>query len=701
MFMTDINNIKIYNLSAGKSVPEWLTDQKKKSQLKNKLDSRRQIELIQDFNMPAVSTSIRMTPDNEYIVACGTYKPRVKCYEVCNLSIKFERCFDSEVACLEVLSEDYSKMVFLQCDRYIELHTSQGRHFRLRIPKFGRDMKYHKETADLLIGANSSDIYRLNLERGQFLQSYESEGSCVNALAINNEHGLICSGTEEGTVEAWDYRDRKKVATLDVAVNLLNTKEFPSISALHFKNALTLGVGTKSGHVLLFDIRSKTPKLIKDQLNKLPVKRIDFNANTGNVYSLDSAMLKIWDENNGKQLTYIESTSHFNDFCTIPGTGLFFLAQEDVKMLTYYIPAMGPAPKWCSFLDNVAEEIESEVVEHIYDDYRFVTTKELEELGLDNLIGTNLLRAYMHGYFIDYRLYQKARSIVEPTSYENYKANKVRKELEAQRPSRLQLANLPKINQELALKIIEDRMNANGKEKKMPSLLEDNRFKQLFESSDFKIDYNAPEYKMLAPALNRLKKSKLKEIKQRIESARVLELQAEEEERKERESDNDDDLFGDSNAQRSSEEEESSDEDIKEYSKEMRQAYKEIKKDQARKADEEEENDIDNNNEMEDGDQIKSLSKMVALHTEADFKVDAHKKKISKISFEKLLQKQSNKLDDDVSNGRFGNKQLTFSTKKVTKEMKKREYELKKHRDERKRIVRPTNKLKLKKINFK
>lgn len=31
--------------------------------------------------------------------------------------------------------------------------------------------------------------------------------------------------------------------------------------------------------------------------------------------------------------------------------------------------------------------------------------------GLNHLIGTNLLRAYMHGYFMDIRLYQKVREV--------------------------------------------------------------------------------------------------------------------------------------------------------------------------------------------------------------------------------------------------------------------------------------------------
>lgn len=58
----------------------------------------------------------------------------------------------------------------------------------------------------------------------------------------------------------------------------------------------------------------------------------------------------------------------------------------------------GPAPRWCAFLDNLTEEMESSASQTVYDDYKFVTKQELESLGLDHLLGTNLLRAYMHGY---------------------------------------------------------------------------------------------------------------------------------------------------------------------------------------------------------------------------------------------------------------------------------------------------------------
>lgn len=76
-------------------------------------DIRQRIELIQDFEMPGVSTSIRMSRDGNYIMAAGIYKPRIRCFEVDNLAMKFERCFDAEAVTFEILSDDYSKVRIL------------------------------------------------------------------------------------------------------------------------------------------------------------------------------------------------------------------------------------------------------------------------------------------------------------------------------------------------------------------------------------------------------------------------------------------------------------------------------------------------------------------------------------------------------------------------------------------------------------
>ncbi len=66
--------------------------------LTRSVSCQRRIELIQDFAMPTASTTLRISPDNRFVFATGTYKPRVRCYEFAELSMKFERSLDAEGA---------------------------------------------------------------------------------------------------------------------------------------------------------------------------------------------------------------------------------------------------------------------------------------------------------------------------------------------------------------------------------------------------------------------------------------------------------------------------------------------------------------------------------------------------------------------------------------------------------------------------
>lgn len=607
-----------------------------------------------------------MSPDNQFILATGTYKPRVKCYDVNHLSVKFERCFDSEVETFEVLSDDYSKMAFLHTDRYLEFHVSHGRHYKLRIPKSGRDMSYHSASCDLFIVGSSSDIYRLNLERGQFLEPFGSTCSGFNTSDVNPEHHLLCVGSSEGTVEAWDPRDKRKCASLNIPLKIKNYRDFPAISTLKFKNGLQMAVGTESGHVLLYDIRSSEPLLIKDHLNRVPVKRIAFNPSHNVVYSLDSAMLKIWDETSGQQMAYIESDSNFNDFCTIPNTGMFFFAQEDVKMQTFYVPALGHAPRWCSFLDNLTEEIESEVLQNIYDDYKFVTKQELMDLSLDHLEGTNLLKAYMHGFFVDMRLYQKAKSAANPFTFEKYRKEKVGKKIKELQPQRLLVkSDVPKVNKEVALKFMD--IEDAGKKTKNPNLLHDERFAAMFENPDFEVDKETEEYRLLKPLLVQLDKSKLKKLEKKYR-------EQEQQEKEDDDKSTDDDFF--------SENDESTDDENK-WTKEVKKEYKKIQKEKKRQREPTPEKDDD---QPDSGPKIQDLD---------DFKLKELSKKVSKASLGLRAAKESSKPEVQMISGSSGNRQMVFSTEKPkSRGHQKRQEELKKHREERKKIIRPTTALK-------
>lgn len=91
----------------------------------------------------------------------------------------------------------------------------------------------------------------------------------------------------------------------------------------------------------------------------------------------------------GDPYVSVEATSDLNDLCLVPNSGMMFMATEDKKMLTYYIPNLGPAPRWCSFLDSLTEELEEGETATVYDDYKFVTVEELHDLGFSHLIGRN------------------------------------------------------------------------------------------------------------------------------------------------------------------------------------------------------------------------------------------------------------------------------------------------------------------------
>ena len=79
-----------------------------------------------------------------FLICLGVYPPMIKCYETQQMSEKFRRHLDCEIVQFQFLTDDFSKFAFLLADRTLEFHARYGFHYRTRIPKFGRDMTYHR-----------------------------------------------------------------------------------------------------------------------------------------------------------------------------------------------------------------------------------------------------------------------------------------------------------------------------------------------------------------------------------------------------------------------------------------------------------------------------------------------------------------------------------------------------------------------------
>lgn len=297
----------------------------------------------QDFDFPEASNKIKTTRDGQFAVATGTYKPRMRVYDLPELSMKTERVTDSENVDFCILSSDWTKTLHLQADRSIELHTQSAAMYRVRTPKHGRAIAYHFPTCDTIVGGQGNQVWRLNLELGRFMKPLCLEGSPeedggenggadggidtvtgVNAIDINPAHQLFCFGTEtaagRGTVEMWDPRSRSRAGILRLPYSklLASTSSASlaaplpgvdvagpgvSVTALASKaDGLNLAIGTSTGHVLLYDLRSDRPYNTKDQGYGLPIKKVEWVENSrgeferegGMVASTDEKVVKIW-----------------------------------------------------------------------------------------------------------------------------------------------------------------------------------------------------------------------------------------------------------------------------------------------------------------------------------------------------------------------------------------------------------------------
>lgn len=636
---TSAGDVSVYQVAGSnlsRSLPDWIA-RKRKKELKNDADYMNRVELIQDFEFSEASNKIKVTPDGQFVMATGTYKPQIHVYDFSNLSLKFDRHTDSENVDFTILSNDWTKSVHLQNDRTIEFHTKGGIHYKTRIPKFGRTLSYFPSNCDLLVGASTNEIYRLNLEQGRFLSPFvldTEEG--VNAIDINPVHGLVSAGLEDGTVEFWDPRSRLRAAKLYVADSL---GEKAQITASVFRNdGLNYACGTSTGKTLLYDLRAPTPSVVKDQGYGFDIKKIiwiDENSTDSNkIMTADKRIAKVWSRLDGKPYTSMEPNVDINDVEYVKDSGMFFLANEGIPMHAYYIPNLGPAPRWCSFLDNITEELEEKPSDTIYSNYRFITRDDVAKLNLSHLIGSNVLRSYMHGFFINTDLYDKVNLIANPNSYRDQRERDIRKKIEKERESRIRTTGAAaakakaKINKELAEKLSQSNEAV------------DDRFAELFENPDFLIDQESHEYKQINPVQS------TKDVTKTERSRALTAAEESDEERMKETNDNDSE---------SESESESEAEELSEKQKEKVQ--KELKKLREKKQRQEEEKRFMN-----------EMNAVTANETEArnNESLGSQASRINKIAKQQAAEKHNSRTRHHGK----GEMELTFNPKKAEKKVK-------------------------------
>ncbi|KAH9876675.1 hypothetical protein J1614_003807 [Plenodomus biglobosus] len=571
--------VPVYTISGSEArpLPEWLIRRRKRS-LKNDPEFANRVELLQDFDFEEASQCVRVSDDGDWVMSTGTYKPQIHVHYLPHLSLSFARHTNSLNQTFHLLSSDYTKSVHLQSDRMIEFHTAGNLHYMSRIPRYGRDLIYDRRSAECLVpsvGVNADgmgEAFRLNLEVGRFMRSYDIDvggdelgngalqggidAGAVNTGAIaEDSHNLLAFGTSIGTVEFWDSRSRNRVGILSSPQDAFEGRS--EITALTFpRSGLEVAVGDSNGLVHLYDLRSPKPTVKKDQGYGFPIKNIiylDSSTSTRGqttepkILTADKRIIKIWDPRDGASWTSVEPAVDLNHVEWVKDTGMLLTANEGKQQHSFFIPQLGPAPKWCAFLDNIVEEMAEDPNDpnafgkgsagEVYDNFKFLTLPQLKQLNLDHLVGTtSLLRPYMHGYFVAQKLYEEARLISNPDLWQEQRAKSVAEKINKERESRIRGNKkvAVKVNRKLAEKLLEKqeererrrakRVLAKGGDDDMEmadantdqapaianpteasqkpgdSALADPRFARLFENEDFEVDEHSHEFRSLNPS---------------------------------------------------------------------------------------------------------------------------------------------------------------------------------------------------------
>ncbi|PQK16469.1 hypothetical protein BB8028_0006g07890 [Beauveria bassiana] len=522
MKLSNPGTVTVYTISGSntaRQLPEWLARRRKRS-LKNDAEYQSRVELLQDFEFEEASSCIRLSEDGDWVMSTGTYKPQIHVHNLPQLGLSFARHTNSLNHSFVLLSTDYSKSLHLQTDRRIEFHTPMGCHYEVRLPRYGRDIKYDRNAAEALIPAvgigadGKGEVFRMNLEAGRFMKSYQIEvggddeltggglqggihvGSVNVAAIAERSHNLLAFGTSIGTVEFWDPRSKSRVALL--------AGHDGEVTALDFnESGLSLATGSSTGMVQLFDLRRPTPMLKKDHGYGFPVqnlKHMTTSSQEKKVMSADKRIIKIWDEKDGEPWTSVEPAVDLNDVAWCKDSGMLLTANEGPQQHAFFVPQLGPAPKWCSFLDNMVEEMAEEVRTETYDNYKFLSLPELKQLSLDHLVGkSNLLRPYMHGYFVASKLYEQAKLIANPYAFEEERTRRVKEKIEKERASRIRGSKKVKVNQRVVDRLLKKQEN-RGEVDTKAGLLGDSRFSKLFEDEEYKVDETSREFQVLNPS---------------------------------------------------------------------------------------------------------------------------------------------------------------------------------------------------------
>ena len=117
---------------------------------------------------------------------------------------------------------------------------------------------------------SSNEIYRLDLEQGTFMAPIEAHCKELNKIVLAPVHQMLVVGNIQGEIECYDSRSRNCLQCVKIFDN--------ETCDLRFSNdGMNLAVGSQTGEVKIFDIRTNKPFFTFEHAYETPITSMKYN----------------------------------------------------------------------------------------------------------------------------------------------------------------------------------------------------------------------------------------------------------------------------------------------------------------------------------------------------------------------------------------------------------------------------------------
>ncbi|KAH0576465.1 WD40 domain-containing protein [Spironucleus salmonicida] len=389
-FFTSLKT-RVYDLTPKHiTQPQFLTKVDKKASTSDK-----SFHLIPNLGFPQITYFTKRSPDANFLLAAGTYPQQIRLFDLNSGAMKLQRNVNSDVVGADFLGMDWRKIALICANRELIVQGQGGTVFNKRVPKLPRACQFVDWEGILQICGTGNELFQLDLISGKFRESLVGDGSEYSALCCEKAVEVIYACGDSG-ITAFDCRVGK--------IGSLLQEKCSSVCS----NAMKLCVGSQSGFIYEYDIRSNVP-MRKIKHGNSAINKLSFYENFGEkgIVGSDSRQMRIY-QPDGQLKCYVEPNSAIQSFESFDKSGLFLLSCETQLVQNYYIPDLGPAPLWAKDLDQQIQQIDIQQQTSQFANHRFVTEADLKALNLLSLTTTDSVIPQMHGYYVPKDILDKA-----------------------------------------------------------------------------------------------------------------------------------------------------------------------------------------------------------------------------------------------------------------------------------------------------